>query len=731
MSIFHHFNNIELTPDQETAISKMENFLLGDAKVFLLKGYAGTGKTTMLAGLIDFLCEINRQVRLMAPTGRAANVISEKTKCWATTIHSAIYDFKDLKEYKTKDKEGRETFKYFFKLRNDKNISKTVFLIDEASMISNEYAENEHFRFGSGHLLNDLVEFTAVSCPKSDSKIIFIGDPAQLPPVGMDFSPALDEAHLSETFKCKPASCEMTYPVRQAKGHILFKTTILRDCIKSGFHNHFDLSPDKHEIHQLDYNELIPSFLEKESNNIIITYKNRTAKELNDSIRNKIFGNSAYPLPGDRVIISRNNHKAQVLNGEFGAVITASPTTENMNVPVQGKTVQLRWRTVELLFTAPNGEDKIVKAKMLDNFLNSDDAALTSIEQDALYIAFKIKNKNLKQGTPEFKEAIKNDPYFNCILMKYGYAITCHKAQGGEWKHVFVVWDYNKLKNLGEFITNPIIEGKNSALFFRWAYTAATRTSKYLYNLCPPFFTPYNDMTFVPSFTKEELMKMQGKKTTKKVLEISLEESEELTRYDMENMNKNLQKKYFELKYLCKERYIEVSDVEHQPYQEIYSFKRENKTASIIFYYKKDYTFSKIALQKCNSEEFYKELHDLFTKESNIEIALSNHALPNRDEEFAFFPYAIDHEKPFLFALYNLVFSLCLKQGINIINIQNLKYRERYFFKRDEESAIIDFVYNDEGILTTAQEVKFNGKELILDVYELIKNLKQPTYALS
>ncbi len=731
MSIFHHFNNIELTPDQETAISKLENFLIGDAKVFLLKGYAGTGKTTMLAGLIEFLGEINMHVRLMAPTGRAANVISQKTNCRATTIHSAIYDFKDLKEYKTKDKDGRETFKYFFKLRNDKNTSKTVFLIDEASMISNEFSENEHFRFGSGCLLNDLMEFANFSNPKSDAKIVFIGDPAQLPPIGMNFSPALDEDYLKEAFRCNPSSCEMTFPVRQTKGHILNKTTILRDCIKSGFHNHFDFSPDKNEIFQLDYEEFIPSFIAKKENNVIITYKNRTAKELNESIRSKIFEETSYPQPGDRIIISRNNHKEQILNGEFGVVISASPTTENMNVPVQGNTVQLQWRTVELLFTAENGEDKIVKAKMLDNFLNSDDAALTSIEQDALYIAFKIKNPKLKQGTPEFTEAIKNDPYFNCILIKYGYAITCHKAQGGEWKHVFVVWDYNKQKNLGDFIENPIIEGKSSASFFRWAYTAATRTSKFLYNLHPPFFTPFNNISFVPSIAKEELLRMQGAKIKKKVIEISPEVFEELAEYDLEEMHEKLQKKFFEIKHLSQNRYIKIFEVAHEPFQEIYSFKRENKFANLIFYYKKDYSFSKVLLQRTNDEEFYKELHKLFAEHSNIEIALPNSAAPGLNIELMFFPPLIDPEKPFLFALYNSVISLCLKKNIAVANIQRLNNRERYFFKRNGETATIDFIYNDKGILTAAQEVKFQGDELILDVYELIKNLKQPTYALS
>ena len=731
MSIFHHFNNIVLTPDQETAISKLENFLLGDGKVFLLKGYAGTGKTTMIAGLIGFMGEMNKKARLMAPTGRAANVISQKTNCKAKTIHSSIYDFEDLKEYKTKDKEGNETYKYFFKLRNSSEISKTVFLIDEASMISNKYSENEYFRFGSGYLLNDLMEYSNLSSPKSDTKIIFIGDPAQLPPVGMNISPALDEEYLQEAYQCNPTSCEMTYPVRQEKGSVLHKTSILRDCIKSGFHNHFDLSPDKREIKQLNYDEFIPTFIAKEENNVIITYKNRTAKELNESIRSKIFEDKSYPQPGDRIIVSRNNHKEQVFNGEFGVIISANPTPETMNVPVRGKTVKLQWLTVELLFTDENGGDKIVKAKMLNNFLNSDEAALTPNEQDALYIAFKIKNKNLKQGTPEFKEAIKNDPYFNCILMKYGYAITCHKAQGGEWKHVFVVWDYNKQKNLGEFINNPIIEGKNSASFFRWAYTAATRTSKYLYNLNPPFFTPFNNIAYVPSAAKAELLKMTGAKPPKNVIEINMEKLNELVSFDLEEMHENLQKKYFEIKYVSQKRYITILNIDHEPYKEIYTFKRDNKSARLIFCYKKDYSFSKILLQKTNDQGFYEELHKLFTEQNNIEIALPNNAAPHINEKLVHFTPIIDPQKPFLFALYNRVIPICMEKSIFITNIQSLNYRERYYFERDSETATIDFVYNDKGILTTAQERKFEGYELILEIYELIKNLKQPAYELS
>jgi ATP-dependent exoDNAse (exonuclease V) alpha subunit len=157
------FKSYELTVGQKTLINELEAFLADDSPCFLLKGYAGTGKTFMMKGLTDYLSANNRTFKIAAPTGRAAKVISQKTKRRAYTIHKSIYSGKDLKEFKTKDVDGTETYKFYYELKNNEDPANTIYIVDESSMISNVYSEGEFFRFGSGFLLNDFIQYINIA----------------------------------------------------------------------------------------------------------------------------------------------------------------------------------------------------------------------------------------------------------------------------------------------------------------------------------------------------------------------------------------------------------------------------------------------------------------------------------------------------------------------------------------------------------------------------------------
>jgi ATP-dependent exoDNAse (exonuclease V) alpha subunit len=179
MNIFNYFRNINLTDDQRKALEQIQVFLKGNNNVFVLQGYAGSGKTTIIKGLTEYLESVEKTYQLMAPTGRAAKILSQKTRQKATTIHKGIYSFEDLHEIETGSEENEGSFMYYYKLRNNLDVHNSTLIIDEASMVSDRLSEGEFFRFGSGYLLNDLFEYAQIGFPNATTKIIFVGDPAQ------------------------------------------------------------------------------------------------------------------------------------------------------------------------------------------------------------------------------------------------------------------------------------------------------------------------------------------------------------------------------------------------------------------------------------------------------------------------------------------------------------------------------------------------------------------------
>jgi ATP-dependent exoDNAse (exonuclease V) alpha subunit len=236
MSIFNHFKHLNLSQGQETALTKMEAFLASPVQVFMLKGYAGSGKTTILKGLVEYLYAVEKDFALMAPTGRAAKVIREKTGQEAFTIHKSIYSYEDMVEI-----EEGDSFYYYYKIRNNVDVAGKIFIVDEASMLSDAKSEGEFFRFGSSHLLSDLITYTRVAHENVKSKIIFVGDPCQLPPVGDNSSKAFEANYLKEHFNLSTEETEMKEVKRQGgDSGILTAGAKLRKSISAGFFNDFN-----------------------------------------------------------------------------------------------------------------------------------------------------------------------------------------------------------------------------------------------------------------------------------------------------------------------------------------------------------------------------------------------------------------------------------------------------------------------------------------------------------
>ncbi|RYZ24820.1 MAG: DUF2075 domain-containing protein, partial [Chitinophagaceae bacterium] len=440
MSIFNHFKHLHLSPGQEEALTKLEAFLTSSAHIFMLKGYAGSGKTTILKGLVDYLNAIEKGVVLMAPTGRAAKVIREKTGKEAYTVHKSIYSYEDLVEVK-----NSESFYYYFKIRNNDDVHNKIFIVDEASMLSDAKSEGEFFRFGTGYLLTDLFTYTRIKTGTANTKIIFVGDPCQLPPVNDNSSKAFDTAYLQEKFGVCVEEAEMKEVKRQGGGSgILNAAARIRKSISSGFFNDFNLTENGKDIFNPPYRSFLHTWEQAASPKIIVTYKNKTALDLNLQIRERKYGDRNLPVQkGDTIIMGGNNYRKGIFNGEFAVVNDAAAIATTRTIGLRGQPpVTLTWRSVELVFPDAENNNKIVSGKMLEDFLYGDNF-LQPAETQALYVDFCMRHKDLKPGTDEFKQAIIKDEYFNCLLLKFGYAVTCHKAQGGEWENVFTVWDHD------------------------------------------------------------------------------------------------------------------------------------------------------------------------------------------------------------------------------------------------------------------------------------------------
>lgn len=277
------FKKYHLTDNQEELIIKLNSFLFNsNSNFFLLKGYAGTGKTFIIKGLTEYLKEIGRNYILSAPTGKASKVIQEKTNSKAFTIHKTIYSNTDLKEYKLSEED--RTYKFYFELAVNENSNDTIYIIDESSMVSNIYSEMEFIRFGSGFLLQDLMKYINLDQNDHNKKVIFIGDNAQLPPVGMNFSPALDIQYLIEHFGVQVEEFELTEVVRQQEDSgILKNASKLRKSLKSKIFNQLDIETTNQDVEHLEHSNFMNKYLEVNNHKInkdtmVIAYTNASVK---------------------------------------------------------------------------------------------------------------------------------------------------------------------------------------------------------------------------------------------------------------------------------------------------------------------------------------------------------------------------------------------------------------------------------------------------------------------
>ena len=672
-------DSIELTKSQRSAIESFKSFLNGDEQVFMLKGAAGTGKTTLVAEFLRVLNQGKRAYALMAPTGRAAYIIGSKVGCKASTIHRCIYGLSKLQSTsQNKEDEDDGGLHLRFGLKHNEDSLSAVYIVDESSMVSDIFSENEAFSFGSGYLLTDLFEFVR------GRKIVFVGDYAQLPPVGMNSSPALDKEHVENKFSCKVCEVFLREVMRQSDGSVMLSNaTKIRNGIENKSFVEFNLDNGVDTAAE-DIDLLRPYFdLSPEKPGVrsaVIAYSNKQALDYNLAIRRHYYGDNAPRLKeGDLLMICRNNYsnEHELFNGNIVRVEACQSDNEVERRVVRVKlgkdrieSVELRFRKVTIRF-ASNGEPVSLNVTLLDNFLDDRSGSVGNLLARALIVDFnnrlqrKIKvNLNVirrllrskERLTTEQQELCDNyvkllskDPYYNALVCKYGYAMTCHKAQGGEWDNVFV-----DMCRYG---------GTANEDYFRWAYTALTRASKKIWHFRSP------DFNYISNLVVEEI------RPSSKIKVSSYADNSDFCEARFERIRNR-----------ASEQGLLVSEDRSKAYQHIISFTddKSNKSSFQLWYNAKGYSAKDILLSSTSEE-------------------LSSLCLPLIEASYA--PCSVPFSapgRPFAEKLVTFVRSQLEECGIQLLDITQENYQDVFHLKTDG-IAHVKFSYTAKGNYTYMQ----------------------------
>lgn len=442
------------TEGQATVLRHLAAFLLSikPNPTYILRGYAGTGKTTLVTTLVKTLPEIGMDYVLMAPTGRAAKVLGGYTQKYTSTIHKKIFQVQAFPDGSMRVALAQNKHK------------DTLFIVDEASMIG------EDREFGTKSLLDDLLAyvFSGERC-----RLLLIGDTAQLPPVGNDDSPALDIDYLESQFPLTIATYELTEVKRQAlQSGILSNATHLRALLVEErldyplplFDLHFD---DTERIDPETFEELLYKAFDAEHSNdsVVVCKSNKRANLFNQAIRSRILNIEGEIASGDKLMIVKNNYFWADGHQQI-SFIANGDMAEIQKIRHYEEMYGFRFADVELSFPDyPDAQNLDVKI-VLDT-LNSNSASLTEEESARLREAIEADYMDIPNRRERYK-AMKKNPWFNALQVKFAYALTCHKTQGGQWKNVFI----DSSLNLKDSLEKEDL---------RWLYTAVTRAQERLY----------------------------------------------------------------------------------------------------------------------------------------------------------------------------------------------------------------------------------------------------------
>ncbi len=463
MSNIEKYLNFKPTAEQKELIGEFLDFIDADDQVFILSGYAGTGKTSMVLGFVKMLSDLEIPSVLLASTGRASKVLQDKALKECTTIHRHIYSLVTKIEERSKHDAD---YKLKFRLTTNTASAETIYFVDESSMIADSNSLNINLEFGSGRLLTDFFKYL------NGRKVVFIGDPAQLPPVNYKLSPALNSNYIETHFNTSVRFFQLKQVMRFGENTgISFNTSKLRTNIVENI-----FPPLK--INVSDYNDIITVYVQEgmaaKLYSIIkqqgiysvigICYTNKMVNIVNANVRKLLFsGKTSQINKGELLIVMQNNYKFGISNGEHLEVIRFT----GLRTQREGiKFVELELQGHDL-----DGSFSF-KSWVFEEYLFNDKVSLDFEVEKALLHDYIVRMSRLgiHPGSEEFYNGLFDDEFLNALKVKFGYCITCHKAQGGEWKNVVLTLE-------------PILFFQSPEVTYRWVYTAISRARENLFVL--------------------------------------------------------------------------------------------------------------------------------------------------------------------------------------------------------------------------------------------------------
>lgn len=666
-----------LTPQQNEAMRLFYQFIADDkAQVYILTGYAGTGKTTLIAQMAQYLFDKSFSFKLMAPTGRAAKVLGNKIKiAQPTTIHKQIYSFD---RFYNDENEGQ--FKYIYAIKENKE--ENIYIVDEASMISSRMNKAELFQFGTGVLLDDLLTNIRLH---HGGKIIFVGDPMQLPPVGDNQSLALQPEYF-QSLGLHTLHYTLTDVVRQHESSIILKNaTQIRQSIDSGQKSTFSMERMSGQVMDVSKEQVASLFHSiHDETACIICYTNQQAAEYNRQIRQLRYPDAVHVMPDDKLmVVSNNYYQNTLLNGDIITVLEVNDKVVNQTAPVvtekagKKETVHVTLQFREITFMSD--EQIPVKRYILETLLNSELPALTIDQFKALYInaIIRIKSQHTQSVTSEqLAKDLLVDPFFNAIQVKYGYAFTCHKAQGGEWHTVFV--DFAKRTGMSQEC-------------LRWRYTAITRAISVLWCV--------NAIDLDNTVERTIQIRPIGKASKMPVNALALSDVPD-TPYHGKEVLPSVRAKYWSVVNNMENTLYSVLSVQSYPWREVYEVETPHGIRRVDALYNRSGIF--VSYQNVTSDPC---LVSFFENESNVE-------------------YLIDYQPslPALKALHDKMQILCDGLDIVITNIFQSAYSVAYYLKASGNFASITFSFNANGVISSATPLSDIG-EMDVKLQQLLSEI--------
>ena len=664
-------NNMELTFQQNKVFEQIKAFLNSDASVFILRGYAGTGKTTMVKVVADYISQ-SRQLIMMAPTGRAARVLSDKTGYRATTIHRAIYEKAHLLPKRVKDVAESE-FKFVFPIHKSDKEGDIVAIVDEASMVCSRKIEHELFIFGTDNLMDDLLTYVR---PNFGGKVIFVGDPAQLPPVGESVSSALSTKYFQGK-GLEVVEAELTEVLRQKGDSIILKNAMMiRDLLNKDKRNQLVFEEQKDDVETVPPEQFLDKYIDyrkvsEKHDSVIICYSNKSASRYNRDIRKALYSEDVPLRVNDILLITQNNYRLNRMNGEFVPVLSVGARTQQ-SAPVYIQRGGAKQRIIITLnfvqVTVTDGDGNEMLCMLLEDLLTSDKATISIDENRALYINFCMRHPELKPGTGAFAEALLLDEYYNAIRAKYGYAVTGHKCQGGEWDKVFV--DYTDRTGLNDDS-------------LRWAYTATTRAQKTLYVTNLPHITPFS------KFRIEHIQKCKNIASEFRILD-----EVPSTPFHGENSANVVRAKFYCISKNMEYSPYKIINVQSRPYLEIYTIQTPDGVDRYDLYYKAGNIFQPAKSTSPNQHT------PLIAMMLNEERGMSC--------KFNYIPSDESHSK-----LFDLIRSACDTISVQITNVvEHIEdFSTIYYMRTSGTFSYIKVYINADGFITYAKPMSLKGKE--------------------